>query len=337
MSTVHVQYLDGWRGLAITMLLWGHFFPVPGINFGTIGVNLFFVLSGLLMGRLLFIREVPLPQFYKRRIARIFPAVFVFLALVVLWHALSGRVIDWREVLAAATFTNNYFIKLPEETFMPFGHIWSLCVEEHSYILLSLLAVLARRKNIKPLWSVLAAVAAMFAIAIGYLQLYQGRALAFHMAHSEVSAIAIFASVLILLHFQGRKVPSLTLPMYAGLVLFGMLLHWWSVPGMVRTLFGIGALALAVNLLDRAPRLAQRVLEWYPLRQMGLWSFSLYLWQQPFYMAVHRHELPAALGVALGLACGVASFYLVENPARLFLNRRWDAPRPAPSSAPEAA
>jgi peptidoglycan/LPS O-acetylase OafA/YrhL len=336
MSSAHVQYLDGWRGLAIAMLLWGHFFPVPGINFGTIGVNLVFVLSGLLMGRLLFIREVPLPQFYKRRIARIFPAVFVFLALVVLWHALAGRIISWSEVLAAASFTNNYFIKVPEATFMPFGHIWSLCVEEHSYILLSLLALLARRKTLTAFWGVLAALAVMLAFAVAYLQMYQGREQAFHMAHSEVAAIAIFCSVLILLHFQGRKIPSLNLPMYVGLVLFGMLLHWWSVPGMLRIL-GVGALALAVNLLDRAPRLVQRALEWYPLRQMGLWSFSLYLWQQPFYMAVHRQELSAPLGVALGLACGVASFYLVENPARLYLNRHWDAPRPVSPPAPEAA
>ncbi len=319
--------------MAIAFLLVGHFFPVPGINFGTIGVNLFFVLSGLLMGRLLFVREVPLPQFYKRRIARIFPAVIVFLALVVLWHALSGRVISWTEVLAALTFTNNYFIKVPTETFMPFGHIWSLCVEEHSYIVLSLLAVLARRKMMPAFWSVLAAVAAMFAIAICYQLMYQGRELAFHMAHSEVSALAIFGSVLILLHFQGRKIPSLNVPLYGGLFLFGIVLHWWSVPGLLRTLFGIGALALAVNLLDHAPRLMQKALEWYPLRQLGLWSFSLYLWQQPFYMAMHRHEISAPLGLALGLLCGLASFYLVENPARLYLNNRWDAPRPAAASA----
>jgi peptidoglycan/LPS O-acetylase OafA/YrhL len=333
MSTAHLQYLDGWRGLAITMLLWGHFFPVPGINLGTIGVNLFFVLSGLLMGRLLFVRKVPLPQFYKRRIARIFPAAFVFLTLVVGWHAVTGRYISWTEVLAAATFTNNYFIKAPDQTFMPFGHIWSLCVEEHSYIVLSLLALLARRKTLTPYWGVLAALTAMFAIAVCYTQMFEGRQRGFYMAHSEVSAIAIFASVLVLLHFQDRRIPALTLPLYLALIAFAMVLHWWSVPGLLRAFFGLGALALAVNLLDRAPRMLQRAMEVYPLRQLGLWSFSLYLWQQPFYMAVHRNEIPAVLGLVLGLVCGVASFYLVENPARLYLNRRWDGSPVKPETA----
>ena len=69
----HIPYLDGWRGLAVAFLLLGHFFPVDGINFGTVGVHLFFVLSGLLMTRILFVQKVPLALFYQRRIARIFP------------------------------------------------------------------------------------------------------------------------------------------------------------------------------------------------------------------------------------------------------------------------
>jgi hypothetical protein len=53
-SVKYIPYLDGWRRLAICFLLLGHFFPVPGINFGTAGVNLFFVLSGFLTARILF-------------------------------------------------------------------------------------------------------------------------------------------------------------------------------------------------------------------------------------------------------------------------------------------
>jgi peptidoglycan/LPS O-acetylase OafA/YrhL len=53
---------------------------------------------------------------------------------------------------------------------------------------------------------------------------------------------------------------------------------------------------------------------------MGTWSFSLYLWQQPFYM-LYRHEgLPAPLALACALALGVSAFHLIENPARNWLN-----------------
>ena len=78
LHTSNLPFLDGWRGVAIVMLMIGHFAPVPGIDFGTIGVNFFFVLSGLLMSRILFVDAVPIPTFYRRRIARIFPLAYFF-------------------------------------------------------------------------------------------------------------------------------------------------------------------------------------------------------------------------------------------------------------------
>lgn len=150
----HFDYLDGWRGLAIIFLLIGHFYPIPGINLGTLGVNLFFVLSGLLMSRLLFVKQVPIPLFYRRRIARIFPAFFVMLTAIVLIFSALGREINWSEVAMAVLFLNNYFPGDIGHAVMPFGHIWSLSVEEHAYILLSLLAVVSRRMNISAVWLV---------------------------------------------------------------------------------------------------------------------------------------------------------------------------------------
>lgn len=331
--TAHFDYLDGWRGLAIALLLWGHFFPVPGINLGHIGVILFFVLSGLLMGRLLFVKKVPLPQFYKRRIARIFPAFFVFLICVVAWHLASGREVNWREVFAAATFTTNYFMEIPELTKMPFGHIWSLSVEEHSYILLSLLAILARRKILSARWSVFALTVGMALTAVVYSLMYEGRELGFQMAHSEVSALGIFLSVSILLYFQDRKIPSVNIIVFGGMVTAGLILNWWSIPVLLHTLGCFIMFALAINLLGNGPQLVQRMLSVYPLRQLGLWSYSLYLWQQPFFMAVHYGGLSPTIGIVLGLVCGIASYYLVEKPARLYLNQRWDRVEPTPLAA----
>ncbi|MFC5550621.1 acyltransferase family protein [Massilia aerilata] len=118
----HIPYLDGWRGLAIVFLLIGHFLPVPGLNFGAIGVSLFFVLSGFLMSKILFIEKAPLPIFYRRRISRILPSVVVLLAVVSLTYLVTGRKISAYELLSAATFTNNYFVGAETWT-MPLGHI----------------------------------------------------------------------------------------------------------------------------------------------------------------------------------------------------------------------
>lgn len=324
MGAAHLNYLDGWRGLAISFLLIGHFFPVPGINLGIAGVNLFFVLSGLLMARLLFVQKVPISLFYKRRISRIFPAVFFFLVAVVLTYLARGRAIDWAEVTAAATFLINYFPGEPGNAVMPFGHIWSLCVEEHSYILLSAIAVTARRRvaddqRMTALFTTLFAMAGIY-----YWTQYMGERLDFERwIHSEVSAFGIFASAFLLLFFRDRRIPSLPVFAYPALLAFGFAMHWWSVPQPIRTIAGVGAFALAVNLLAGAPKLIQSALSFRPLRQVGIWSFSIYLWQQPFYLYVHREEMPKLLGISLALIFGIASFYLLEKPARGYLNRRW--------------
>ena len=319
-----MAYLDGWRGLAITLLLIGHFFPVAGINLGQTGVNLFFVLSGYLMGQLLFIKETPIPVFYRRRISRIVPAHVFFILCILLGFAASGAPIEWRETLAALVFMNNYFTGELGANAMPFGHIWSLSVEEQSYILLSLVALAVRRFRLDARWLVGALAAACAAMGFWYWLHYSGRELTFQKwLHAEVSAYGILASACLLLMFvKGRipKLPALAYPMLLGA---GILVHWWSVPLPIQTTVGVGVLALTINLMPKAPAIVKAVLSFRPLRWIGLWSFSIYLWQQPFYLATHRGVMPAYIAVTLAIACGVVSFYLLENPLRLYLNRVW--------------
>lgn len=322
-ATQHFQYLDGWRGLAIASLLVGHFFPVPGINLGTFGVNLFFVLSGLLMSRLLFEKTVPLDEFYRRRIARIFPAALAFITLLVVGYLIAGRKVDWPDVAAAATFTNNYFEGTTGPWRMPLGHLWSLSVEEHSYIILSLIAVAARRTRADPKTMVIGAtvIIALFGI---YYQLFSDPAdLGRLSLHTEVAGFGIASSAALFLCLRHRNMPALSGWVFIGLILVSIATHWWSVPASVRIIAGVGALAVAVNLLASAPAWIHAALSIAPLRQLGLWSFSLYIWQQPFYMYYRYYGMDRLLGFALALACGIASFYLIEQPSRRFLNERW--------------
>ena len=320
----HFDYLDGWRGLAIISLLLGHFFPVPGINFGTVGVNLFFVLSGYLMGGLLFVKNTPIALFYKRRFSRIFPAHACFIVVTTLVYLATQRTVNWGEVVAALLFVNNYFLGEIGNNTMPFGHIWSLSVEEHSYILLSVLAVIARRSGISAKWLIGSFALIFSAMGLLYWTRYTGKKLNFDKwLHSEVSAYGIFVSAFLLLALATVKLPKLPFFAVPALVLGGVLLHWWSVPSPVRTTLGVGLFALAVNLLGSAPHQVKRVLSVKPLRMMGLWSFSIYLWQQPFYLAAGQGQLPAPLALALAFVAGVASYYGLERPTRQYLNRVW--------------
>ena len=328
-----IPYLDGWRGVAIGMLLIGHFFPVPGINLGQLGVNLFFVLSGLLMAKILFIEHVPIPGFYQRRISRIFPALYVFIILIVFLRLATGSAVDVKETAAAATFLINYFPGEPGNAVMPFGHIWSLCVEEHSYILLSLIAMATRTGHISARLGIVACTVIFALAGMFYWATYDGAHLSFdRWIHSEVAAFGIFASAAFVV-FLNRKnltrVPRMSAP---GLILLGCAMHWWSVPAPVQLIIGVGAFALAANLLETAPQWILSILSTPLLRQLGLWSFSIYIWQQPFYLAVHDGKMSTAFGLISGVVCGVASFYVIEAPARRLINARWSTARPVLAS-----
>lgn len=324
----HFDYLDGWRGLAILFLLIGHFFPVRGINFGRIGVDFFFVLSGLLMARLLFIKKVPIKTFYKRRIARIFPAHFAFLSLILVFFMLTGKDISWSETLMASLFVNNYFPAPIGHAVMPFGHIWSLSVEEHSYILLSLIALASRLQYLSARIMIAIGTASSIALGMTYWSLFDARQLEFELwGRSEISSFGILFSGLLVLCFQKIRIPTFSIFTYPLLILFGLFCYWWSIPLPVKGFIGVGVFAFVLNALATAPPTIQRIFSFAPLRKLGLWSFSLYLWQQVFYLMHRKTGLPLWSALGLAMACGIGSYYFIENPTRHFLNTRWANPR----------
>jgi peptidoglycan/LPS O-acetylase OafA/YrhL len=250
------------------------------------------------------------------------PAHLFFLGCTVLVYLAGGLPIEWGETAAALAFVNNYYATTPS---MPVGHIWSLSVEEHSYILLSVVALLTRRFNASPRRTT--AVIAMLCAVAGfwYWTAFTGSELEFQKwIRTEVSAYGIFASCALLLFFCRTKIPALPAPACPLLLLAGIALHWWSVPMPVRTVVGVGLFALALNLMPAAPAAVKRLLEFKPLTRMGTWSFSIYLWQQPFYIAAGKYDLlPEYVAAPIAVGCGIASFYLVERPARAYLNRVW--------------
>jgi hypothetical protein len=113
-ETKHVDYLDGWRGGAILLLLVGHFAALPTISghsfyTGRLGVECFFVLSGRLMAEILFLRQIPIGIFYWRRISRIFPALWLFLGALTFATVLYPQIdVTSLKALASVAFLVNY-------------------------------------------------------------------------------------------------------------------------------------------------------------------------------------------------------------------------------------
>jgi peptidoglycan/LPS O-acetylase OafA/YrhL len=138
--TPHNGSLDVLRALAIAAVLACHIIGsfVPGstltraTSLGGHGVDLFFVLSGWLLGRQLY-REIgatsaiDLKRFWTRRWLRTLPAYYAMLFAIAVGLILKGKsdLLDWRYIV----FLQNYLVEMPF-----FGVSWSLCVEEHFYL-----------------------------------------------------------------------------------------------------------------------------------------------------------------------------------------------------------
>jgi peptidoglycan/LPS O-acetylase OafA/YrhL len=163
---------------------------------------------------------------------------------------------------------------------MPFGHIWSLSVEEHSYILLSFIAIIHRygifsAKKLVGIFSVLFSIAGFY-----YWSQYSGRELDFRKwIHTEVSAYGIFVSAFLLLFLANRKIPTLNIMVYPVLLGFSVLLNWWSIPNPLKTFFGVAFFALLINLLCSAPPLINRLDSWGCIPFQFICGNSLFILQ----------------------------------------------------------
>lgn len=156
--------IDGLRAIAVLSVVLYHF-GLPGIAGGFVGVDVFFVISGFLIGGILWddIREtgrIRLARFYLRRIRRLAPAYFAMAGVTLVLGWLILLPFEFREfgksLIAATVYLSNihfhrqagYFDGLSEEK--PLLHTWSLAVEEQFYIVLPflMLALLRWRASV---------------------------------------------------------------------------------------------------------------------------------------------------------------------------------------------
>lgn len=160
MVKFYSKELDGLRGVAVLLVLFFHFGRLPnssiGLEFGWIGVQLFFVLSGYLITRILMDQKkqsllLYLKVFYWRRSLRIFPLYFAFLLTLSILYFLTQQPDGFPSIAGYLfTYTFNYSIiweGLHVNRF--FTHLWSLSVEEQFYIFWPFVVYFLSSKQLK--------------------------------------------------------------------------------------------------------------------------------------------------------------------------------------------
>jgi peptidoglycan/LPS O-acetylase OafA/YrhL len=331
--------IDGLRALAVLPVLFYHL-GIPGFAGGFVGVDIFFVISGYLICGMIDgdIRNgsFSLGSFYKRRILRILPALFVmFLGTSILAYVycLPVELEDYSKSLASAvgSLSNLYFagtagyFDAPAET-KPLLHTWSLGVEEQFYLVTPLLMlfahrVLAKRANL--LFAALAALSFAAALAVSY----RNTTFAFYLAPFRAWELALGALVAIKLiptpqtEFLKTACGATGMLLLLGVIFFGSP----SAPLLAMTsLASIGA-ALVIASSERKISKVGRLLSWRPFVFIGLISYSLYLWHWPLIVfqrsdgfLLHDSSSFTTKLAVIAVSIGIAwlSWKFIETPFR---------------------
>jgi peptidoglycan/LPS O-acetylase OafA/YrhL len=258
--------------------------------------------------------------FYKRRVSRIFP---VFLLFVVATYGAAWYVrgtMSWAELLSTAAFLRTYLPASPGiwQADLPIGHLWSLNAEEHSYVFLSIVASLAFLRG-REGWLLAGAGVLAIVLHVAYIKIPGLMPRSGDMGTEVVASHLLLSAGYCLIRERFRRFVWPWMPV-AALVSAGIcytsLAPWWS--AMLLSPF---LLAFSINHLADTPDVFRRVLALQWLRLLGVWSYSLYIWQQPFFK--FQAVLVPGGALAGALMVGVASFYCFENPLRSWLNKNW--------------
>ncbi|WP_436640087.1 acyltransferase family protein [Microbaculum sp. FT89] len=346
-SVTYRPEIDGLRALAVLVVVFFHvgFAPFSG---GFVGVDVFFVISGYLITRLIRADHeagrFSYATFYVRRARRLFPALFVVLAasFVAAFFILSPRFFEeFADSLVCTTFfvsnicfwwQSGYFDA--DAIYKPLLHMWSLSVEEQFYlvwptVLVALLALRPRveRSRFPALteWGV-----PLFLLVAGAISVYRAdrtldndAAAVFYLAHFRIGEFAVGAALVWIEKYRPRRALVLDALMLAGLtmILAAVFLYTEATPfpGTSAMLPCIGA--GLVIFAGGGARLA-RLLDNRVAIGIGLISYSLYLVHWPivvFYAyAIARDFRPVEQWgmVAASIAIATAMYFWVEQPFR---------------------
>jgi peptidoglycan/LPS O-acetylase OafA/YrhL len=326
--------LDGIRALCICLVLFSHLIatagfprlPLPWPTFWatltSLGVRTFFVMSGFLITTIL-VRElrrtgtVSLHLFYLRRTLRIFPACYVYLLFLLVAQRAHLFNLHAGDVVAMVTFTMNYH----RDRSWYVGHVWSLGIEEQFYLLWPLALKFLDEKHLRRVcWAIIAIAPVVRVVLYRFAPSFRDG-----IGETYPTAADILATgSLLALWREQLSASQVYLRFLASrwfwLVPLAIVVIAGEPPEGVRfsigeTIMNLG-LALTIDRVTRFPRSRSgKVLNSSPLVALGLASYSIFMWQQPFLNRNTTSPLahfPRSL--ALAVIVGFVSYRAVELP-----------------------
>lgn len=334
--------LQGLRALAVTAVFLYHFDSAV-LPSGFTGVDIFFVLSGFLIGRKLLAEldetgKVDVLRFAAARAKRLLPNATLALVATAIasWLLLPPyRFSDIaNDIFAAALFFSNFHFASSAIDYLRIGsppspvlHFWSLSIEEQFYLglpaLLLAIGTFLHRGRISVAIAVIGLIA-LLSFAFGWNALSSSQPAAFFQSQNRIWQLAVGIVVGYAVARSRFKLRASSAALLATLALAGLV---WSLTMMTGAYPGPAALwptlstsAFLVLIFSGRDTVLHRVLRLRPVQWVGDRSYSLYLWHWPF-LTIAAQTWPSS-GTALLFAacCSIVVAHLVyewvEQPVR---------------------
>jgi peptidoglycan/LPS O-acetylase OafA/YrhL len=323
-----IPSLDGIRALSILLVIAWHLSSsgtapwlaqLWRIDAGNLGVRVFFVISGYLITSLLLAEHartgtISLRRFYLRRALRIMPAFYFFLCAMALAAAIGLVPVTPSGLLRAATYTANY-----AGTGWTLGHTWTLAVEEQFYFLWpSLIVLLGVRRAFMGAALVLLLSPTFRSIAALSGHWPDNPRYSFECVADALATGCLLAYARPWLWNQARYRRVLergTMELWPMVILaFAVASARWEHFGSIVGLSLLNvAIAVWIDWCLRFPgSRVGRILNARPIAFIGVLSYSIYLWQQPFLRPGHSLRFPLSI-LCIGVVA-LASYFFIERP-----------------------
>jgi peptidoglycan/LPS O-acetylase OafA/YrhL len=332
--------IDGLRAVAVLLVVGFHFFPEL-ITGGFIGVDVFFVISGYLIGRIIFNDLVEgyfsFKDLYIRRIRRIFPSLgLVLLASMIFgWFVLFDHEYEQlgKHIATGVGFVSNFMLWHESGYFdeisdlKPLVHLWSLGVEEQFYIFSPILFwMLFGVRRLCAISVVLGICALSFLLNILYVSDFQTAV--FYSPLTRMWEL-LLGCILGYIHFKkyyGSRCAKNTYSIIGSLLLLSgaFLIDRNSLfPGLPAIIPVVGTIFIIAGGGGKEAFLNNKVYASKVLIWIGLISFPLYLWHWPlisFYRIIEGGLPPYYLRMAL-IALAVILAYFTYRYLELPIRR----------------
>jgi peptidoglycan/LPS O-acetylase OafA/YrhL len=353
--------LDGLRGLMTLLVVVSHYFGeirhgIRATMFAWIAVDMFFVLSGYLIGKLILERKNHgnfFAVFYLRRFFRIIPVYILVICTVYFW---ISRLPSWTDtpvhypLWAYLTFTQNFFMidagSIGAHWLAP---TWTLAVEEHFYLIVPALLVFTPSRWLPWILGAAAFGAVALRAALNGAGPHADMAsLVLLPARADVLVFGLLGALLVVQRKIDLAAHLVTLRLAPLVCAVGVVLLRLAAPSVVLvftpTLAAIGCIGHLLAIVHGAPGAKLYEARW--LRFLGDNGYCIYLTHLPVLGLMHGLLLGAQPDLAtpqqwlvtmaalpVAIFTGWALTKLIEEPAMRFARRwRWSPPR-SPSSA----